>query len=135
MRKSMGYPDIRNALADEVAKKIPAGTTVIAASGYGGLPLGMLVAEKLGLKFTGVRTSVKDHGKTEAITGYTPTLNDRVTIVDDVLTSGSSIKETLSALEITGAHPISALVLVARATPTLPLPYEYVFRLEELTGK
>lgn len=132
MRKSMGYPDIRNALAQEIATKVPSDTTVIATSGYGGLPLGMLVAEKLQLKFTGVRTSVKDHGKTEAITGYTPTLHDKVVIVDDVLTSGSSIRETFDALQKSNTHISSAIVIVARTTPILPLPYEYIFTLEEL---
>ena len=133
VKKSFGYPDVLNALADEIGKLLPTETTCIAVSGYGGLPLGAVVASRFGKKFTAVRGSEKNHGKGGMIDSYIPTESDIVVIIDDVLTSGSSIKETLTALQSINAHVHSAIVAVNRGNPTLPISYQYVFTIDELT--
>ena len=43
IKKAFGYPDILNALADEMGAKISTEITCIAASGYGGLPLASVI--------------------------------------------------------------------------------------------
>ncbi len=132
IKKAFGYPDILNALVDELQKKLPSDVTCIAASGYGGLPLASVLASRSNRKFTAVRSSEKDHGKKGMIDGYIPQKDDRVVIIDDVLTSGSSIKETLSVLQTTPANIDSAIVIIKRGDPELSIPYSYIFTVEEI---
>ncbi len=134
IKKAFGYPDILNAIADVVIELVPPETTCIAASGYGGLPLGAVVASRSGKHFVSVRSSAKGYGLSDALSGYPVTENDSVTIVDDVLTSGSSIKETYAALLEYGVTPVHAIVFVARAEPELPLSYSSVLLINELRG-
>lgn len=134
IKKAYGYPDILNALADEIGKLLPKDTTCIASSGYGGLPLGSVVASRFNKKFSAVRSSEKGHGKGGLINGYVPNEKDRVVIVDDVLTSGSSIRETLSSIQSQHVETISAVVVMDRGSPELPIPYSYLFTAEEILG-
>ena len=132
IKKAFGYPDILNALADEIGALIPTQVTCIAGSGYGGLPLGSIVASRFNKKFVAVRSSIKNYGKEGKIEGYIPTKNDVVVVVDDVLTTGSSIKETLSALEKIGAKVFKVVVAVKRGDPELPIPFSFVFTIDEI---
>lgn len=132
IKKAFGYPDILNALADEVGKKLPKSTTCIAASGYGGIPIGSVVASRFNKKFVAVRSSEKNHGKKGLIDGYVPKEKDWVVIVDDVLTTGSSLKETLTVLKKLNTQIRSAIVIVERGHPKLPIPYSHVFTVEEI---
>ena len=60
-----------------------------------------------------VRKQAKDHGLSKQIEGAAKP-NDRVLIVDDVLTSGSSILQALRAVEEAKLHASHALVIVDR---------------------
>ncbi len=133
MRKSYGHPDVLNMIADEIGKKLPAETTCIAASGYGGLPLGAVVATRFNKKFCAVRSARKDHGTEKLIEGYIPTRDDVIVIVDDIVTSGSSIRETIQALEKIDAHIHSAIVIVKRGEPELSIPYSFLFTLDQIS--
>ena len=132
IKRAFGHPNILNALAKEVARKLPKGTTVVAASGYGGLPLGAVAASVSGKKFTAVREKAKNHGRGGKIDGYVPTARDKVVVIDDVLTTGGSIKETLSVLKKTRAKILGAVVVVRRADVKLPIPYYFIFKVEDL---
>lgn len=135
IKKAYGYPDILNAFADVIAAQLPESTTCIAGSGHGGLPLAAVIASRFDKKLVAVRSIAKDHGKKKPVDGYQPTPADVIVIVDDVLTSGSSIRETFSLLEAGGASVASAVVLVKRGEAQLPIPCAYVFSVEELDRK
>lgn len=132
IKKAYGYPDVLNALTDEVGTLLAEGITCVAASGYGGLPLASLVAAKFNKKFIAVRDRSKGHGKGGFIDGYIPTEKDNITIIDDVLTTGSSIKETYAILAETKANIKNAIIIVKRGDAKLPIPYEYLFTIDEI---
>ncbi len=133
IKKAYGYPDILNALAYELGKRIKKRINCVAASGYGGLPLASLVAGQFNKKFIAVRNEPKKHGRGGYIDGYFPTKNDRVVIIDDVLTTGSSILETFSVLKKTKAKISNAIVVVKRGNgELLPIPCQYLFEIEEI---
>ena len=132
IKKAYGYPDLLSALAEEISKRLPTGTTCVAASGYGGIPLAALVASVSKKKFTAVRDTPKRHGKGGKIDGYIPSKKDSIVIVDDVLTTGSSVKETFSALKKISGRVSSAIVVVKRGEPKLPVPYSSIFSITEL---
>lgn len=132
IKKAYGYPDILNALADEVGTLLAEGITCVAASGYGGLPLASLVAAKFNKKFIAVRDKQKSHGKGGFTDGYIPTKKDNITIIDDVLTTGSSIKETYTILIQTKANIKNAIVVVKRGDGEIPIPCSYLFTIDEV---
>ena len=59
IKKAYGYPDVLNALADEIGKLLEKDITCVAACGYGGLPLAALVAARGNKKFIAVRDKPK----------------------------------------------------------------------------
>jgi orotate phosphoribosyltransferase len=132
MRKVFSDPEVFTALAEQVKVLLPPTTTCIAASGYGGLPLGAVIATLGKFPFVGVRGEAKDHGRSGRLAGYTPSEIDNVVIVDDVLTSGSSIRETAEGLQSTSATIVGAVVLVRRNDVAFPFPIEAVFEIREL---
>lgn len=132
MKKAWGHSDVLNAAADAVGNMLPQGTTCVASSGYGGLPLGAVVASRFNLKLVEVRNTSKEHGKAQQVDGYIPNQNDIVVIVDDVLTTGNSIKGTLIPLQEIGVRPHSAIVVVKRENPDIGIPYTWVLEVEEI---
>jgi orotate phosphoribosyltransferase len=68
-----------------------------------------------------VRKDPKRHGKQKLIEGAELEPGDRVLLVDDVVTTGSSILKALAAIELTGAHVVLAVALVDRGELTSQL--------------
>lgn len=132
IKKAFGYPDILNALADEIGKKLSDSVNCVAASGYGGMPLASVVASRFNKKLIAVRGIPKKHGKRGLFDGYVPGGKDTVIIIDDVLTTGSSIREIFNILKTTKAKIKSAIVVVKRGETNLPTPYSYLFTIDEI---
>lgn len=78
--------------------------TMMYGPAYKGIPL--VVAAAIGLfrdfqtdiPFTFNRKEVKDHGEGGNLIGYTPVSGDKVLIVEDVITAGSSVRESVPIL-------------------------------------
>lgn len=132
MKKAYGYPDILDSLIEEVGKEIGDDVTCIIGSGYGGVPLAAILSLRFKRNFALLREKIKDHGKQNLFDGYKPTKDDRVLIVDDVLTTGSSVRETIAALKTTEAAIAGAVVLVKRGEVELPIPYSHILHIDEL---
>ena len=132
IKKAYGYSDVLDAFVEEIGKRIGDNITAITGSGYGGLPLAAILALKYKRHFILVRDNIKDHGKQERFDGYVPTKDDRVLIVDDVLTTGSSIRATIAALEETEATISEVIVLVKRGDAELPVNFSYILHIDEL---
>ncbi len=57
------------------------------------------------------RKEAKDHGEGGSIIGHTPAAGDRVVIVDDVITAGTSVKESMAILSGFPGIVLRALVV------------------------
>jgi orotate phosphoribosyltransferase len=132
IKKAYGEPEILNLLADAIGKRLPNGVTAVAASGYGGLPLAAVVAARTGKKFIAVREKPKSHGLGGWIDGYRPKRGEHVAIIDDVLTSGSSIRATLRPLRRLGARVDTAVVVLARARPKLSVEVSAIYNVSDI---
>ena len=107
-------------------------STCVAACGYGGIPLATAVAFKNNLKLSLVRDKVKNHGTKEMIDGYIPDAKDKVVVIDDVLTTGSSITQVIEVLKPTGAKILQAYVVVKRGDAQLEIPTKYLLTVGDL---
>ena len=88
---------------------------------YKGIPLCAATAMKLSdvyarnLTFTYNRQEVKDHGEGGSLVGYKYAEKTNVVIIEDVITAGTSVNETMQALsQIENANVIGLLISVDR---------------------
>lgn len=88
---------------------------------YKGIPLCAATAMKLSdvyarnLTFTYNRKEVKDHGEGGSLVGYKYSEKTNVVIIEDVITAGTSVNETMQALsQIENANVIGLLISVDR---------------------
>ena len=98
------------------------GTTfnVLYGPAYKGIPLVVTTAAALATKyghdvaFCFNRKEPKDHGEGGVFVGHTPGAGDRIVIVEDVVTSGISVRESMMLLSKTAASVLGLAVSVNR---------------------
>lgn len=127
LKKAFGYPKLASKIAKEYSKLIPKSATCIAVMGFGGLPLGALISRETGLPVCYVRDEVKSHGTKSIVEGYLPSKADKILIIDDVYTTGNSLRKTQSILNSLGLKVKSALVFLTWNTPNEEFPVKSIF--------
>jgi len=111
-RKTLSYPKIRTAIRQTFAEQIEekfSNVEVIAGVATGGIAIGALVAEQMGLPFIYVRSSAKGHGLGNQIEGAYQE-GQRVVVIEDLISTGGS---SLQAVEALKAANINVLGLAA----------------------
>ena len=94
--------------------------TVLFGPAYKCIPIA--VAAAVGLSKSGVdvpfffnRKEAKDHGEGGVLVGYTPKPGDEVVIVEDVITAGTAIRESMEILsKLEGVRVAACLIMVNR---------------------
>ena len=97
------------AIADNFREK---GIQTVASPAIGGLIIGYEVARQLGLRFIWTE---REHGTMTLRRGFTVNDGERVLVIEDVITTGGSTRDTISALEKHGAKVISAASIIDRS--------------------
>ena len=99
-RKTLSYPKIRTAIRQTFAEQIEekfSNIDVIVGVATGGIAIGALVAEEMGLPFIYVRSSAKGHGLGNQIEGaYSE--GQRVVVIEDLISTGGSSLKAIEAL-------------------------------------
>ncbi len=111
---------IAASLAAEVRRFAP---TIVVSAAVGGIVLGYETAKQLGTKAIFVE---KENGAPALRRAFTLTPDDRAFVVEDVVTTGSSVREVLDIVRSHGAAPVAVGVIVRRepiefGIPTLAL--------------
>lgn len=99
-RKILSYPKIRTFIRQQFVAAIEEHfpkVEVIAGVATGGIAIGALVAEEMGLPFVYVRAAAKGHGLQNMIEGEVPT-DKNVVIIEDLISTGGSSLTALTAL-------------------------------------
>lgn len=99
-RKILSYPKIRTFIRQQFVLAIEEffpKVEVIAGVATGGIAIGALVAEEMGLPFVYVRAAAKGHGLQNMIEGEVPT-DKNVVIIEDLISTGGSSLTALKAL-------------------------------------
>jgi len=98
-RKILSYPKIRTYVRQEMVKTLEDnfGTPdVIAGVATGGIAIGALVAQELGLPFIYIRSKPKGHGLSNQIEGVVEK-GQSVLVIEDLISTG---KSSLDAVEV-----------------------------------
>ena len=101
-------------------EKIGNKTTVLYGPAYKGIPIAVSVAcalskQDLDVPFFFNRKEEKDHGEGGVFVGYKPQENEEVVIVEDVITAGTAIRESMANLStLKGVKVAATFVMVDR---------------------
>jgi len=99
-RKTLSYPRIRTFLRQqfvELIKEELGSPEVIAGVATGGIAMGALVAQDMGLPFVYVRSEAKKHGLTNRIEGVLEK-GQSVVVIEDLISTGGSSLEAVKVL-------------------------------------
>ena len=94
--------------------------TVLYGPAYKGIPIAVSVAcalskEGLDVPFFFNRKEEKDHGEGGVFVGYKPTVGEEIVIVEDVITAGTAIRESMAILsKLDGVKVAATFVMVDR---------------------
>jgi orotate phosphoribosyltransferase len=105
-RKTLSYPKIRNYLREKMTSYIQeefGSVEVIAGVATGGIALGALVAQDLGLPFVYVRSQSKAHGLENKVEGVLES-DQTVVVIEDLISTGGSSLKAVEALRSAGAN-------------------------------
>jgi orotate phosphoribosyltransferase len=107
------WPDLTGPLCELIAKHFADTADLVAGPTTGGIILSYETARHLGLRSI-IAEKRDDGGGREFKRGFEIGPGDRVLVVDDVLTTGGSIREVLDAVRERGAEVAGVGVLVDR---------------------
>jgi orotate phosphoribosyltransferase len=114
------------ALADRTHHMQP---TVVLSPALGGIVIGQEVGRALGVRSI---FAERQDGTLVLRRGFTLDASDRVLVVEDVITTGGSTRETIAAAESFGAQVTGAAAIIDRGSDParLNLPMQSLVRLE-----
>ena len=101
---------------DKLGKK----PTVLYGPAYKGIPLSISAAVALSkngldVPFFFNRKEVKDHGEGGTFVGYVPTPGEEIVIIEDVITAGTAIRESMEILKhLEGTKVVATFIMVDR---------------------
>ena len=101
-------------------EKVGRETAVLYGPAYKGISIAVssavaLAKEGLDLPFFFNRKEAKDHGEGGVFVGYVPKAGEKIVIVEDVITAGTAIRESMEILSsLEGTEVIATFVMVDR---------------------
>jgi len=111
-RKTLSYPPVRTYIRQQFVEAINErypNVEAIAGVATGGIALGALVAEAMGLPFAYVRSASKGHGMQNMIEGDIYA-NQKIVVIEDLISTGGSSLKAVTALR---EHGCDILGMVA----------------------
>jgi orotate phosphoribosyltransferase len=124
------YPDFASALgAALAARSRHLQPTAVLSPAIGGIVIGQEVARALGVR---ALFAERQEGALALRRGFTLNPGDRVLVVEDVLTTGGSTRETAAVAEAAGAQVVGAAAIVDRGRDParLNLPLQALVQLD-----
>jgi orotate phosphoribosyltransferase len=103
------------ALADQVRSL---GAATVISPAMGGLVIGQEVARQLGLRFVFVE---KEEGKLALRRGFRIAPGERLLVVEDVVTKGGRVQETLDIVRAHQGHTVGVAMMVDRSNGQVDL--------------
>jgi orotate phosphoribosyltransferase len=106
-------PELLSDIAEQLHPLIPDGTERLIGLEMGGIPLATALSLKSGLKLGFCRKKAKEYGTRLQVEGGVGS-GERVTIVEDVITSGGAALDAIRVLRDIGCEILAVLCVVDR---------------------
>jgi len=115
MKKAVTNPLILQQVAEIISSKIDKiPVDKIAGPALGAIPIVTAVSLHTGIPMLMIRKSKKDYGTSQLIEGNIKK-SDRVVVLEDVTTTGNSLRDAINAISEAGGEITKAFVIVDRA--------------------
>ncbi len=131
------YPSLAVEIGRRLAEALaPSAPTLVVGPTTGGVLLAFETARQLepilGRTVRGVFAEPTGPGQRALRRGWPVAAHERVVLVDDILTTGASLAETVAAVRLAGATPLAAAVIVDRSTSAVDIgcPIRALGRIE-----
>jgi orotate phosphoribosyltransferase len=111
-------PDVERLGAALAAKLRGLGAVTVVSPAMGGLVIGQEVARQLGLRFIFVE---KEDGKLVLRRGFKIAAGEKILVVEDVVTKGGRVQETLDIVKAHGGNAVGVGMVVDRSNGTVDL--------------
>ena len=124
------YPEFAETLGHALAERNRhLQPTVVLSPALGGIVIGQEVGRALGVRAVFVE---RQDGAMTLRRGFGLAPSDRVLVVEDVITTGGSTRETAAVAESIGAQVVGAAAIIDRSAKDAPLdlPMQALVRLE-----
>ena len=98
-----------------IQEHLPEGIDALFGPAYKGIPLAVAAASSLyrtygsDLPYCFNRKEAKDHGEGGSMVGYKPQAGDRIAIIEDVVTAGTAVRETIELFKSVADVKFAAL--------------------------
>ncbi len=142
VKKACGYPITLNTICNALYEILDKRTTCVVARGYGGVPIASRLAGECYLNLTLLRDKKKQHGKSSLIEswaglveGHVLTKNDKASLIDDIWTTGGSLRRMIEDIKPSGAEIVGCYVVVRRGEGNLDdlgIPVNHLLVTEDL---
>ncbi len=110
------FPERAEAFGRAIAEQFQGqGIQLVASPAIGGIVIGHEVARALGARFVWTE---RDAGQMTLRRGFTIAPGEKTLIVEDVITTGGSTRETIEAVRSTGADVVGAASIIDRSGGT-----------------
>jgi len=107
------FPEQAEELGRAIAEKFQGqGIELVASPAIGGIVIGHEVARALGARFVWTE---RDAGQMTLRRGFTVSAGEKTLVIEDVITTGGSTRETIEALKRAGAEVIAAASIIDRS--------------------
>lgn len=125
-RKTLSFPKVRTHIRQQFVDGILeryGKPEVIAGVATGGIAIGALVAQELGLPFIYVRSAAKGHGLGNLIEGFLEPGKD-VVVIEDLISTGKSSLNAVAALREAGANVKGMMAIFSYGFETADLNFK-----------
>ena len=95
-------PTLLGRVADEMVALVPDGTDLLGGLELGGIPIATMLSVRTGLPALFVRKKAKEYGTCKLAEGP-EVAGRRITLVEDVITTGGAVRDATRALREAGA--------------------------------
>ena len=107
------YPEKAAAFGEAIARQFAGqGIELVASPAIGGIVIGHEVARALGARFIWTE---REAGRMTLRRGFTVSPGEKTLVVEDVITTGGSTRETIDALKDAGADVVAAASIIDRS--------------------
>jgi orotate phosphoribosyltransferase len=103
--------------AECIANAVKEDVDALYGPAYKGIPLAVTTASALyrnhnkNMPYSFNRKEAKDHGEGGSVVGYTPKDGDKIAIIEDVITAGTSVRESIPLLKSIADVDVTSIII------------------------